>query len=930
MKLHLGKDNHHSLTGSVLCNLNVLLWVQSHVTCQSLRGPCRLTLTISVKRLQTPKHLAEMEDEGSLDCYSAGEDIVENGKGQKGGEQHASEDGDEVVDLEANNQDVEFTEEIINVEGKDKDAKDKKDGDDKDDKDGGDKSKKKKKLPSMEEDIGITTFAGEHKGFFGIIKQRYSDFQVNEVDSQGKIISVTTQTIPDDPEEIPDMPECVPEMLDDTKLRELERLLGKLKPKKEAEEGEQKEPIEKQAKQDEEEEIEAEVEEVEDGKQNSTKEDGVKDKEEEEKVDGEKKEGDQEQDQDEEKKKEKKGPEIEHLPSLSEIWINVDLASPEDISNVHQAIKHKYRGVDTVYGETPDGGKYIVARKRKGGLQKERTPWPKDQMYTTFVLFKENVETVEAINQIAWKARVKPSCFAYAGTKDKRAKTSQLVSVKEVSPQRLWLATKNLRSVHIGNFHFTDKPQRINLQFGNHYRIVLREVDGADDEVLEAVESLKTKGFINFYGTQPFGNNSVFLRGVGCELLKGNWQQAVNKILAPRDSDVPDLHRCHTTWKETGDAEAALKMLCKGWEATVESQLLTGLVQQTGNDLVEALNRIPRTTRSLYLHAYQSWIWNTIASRRVKKYGLKVLPGDIVRRKGSDMEEMEEDAPEAEGEEGKSGDEAEVKTEMESNGQNMSGFHFLTEEEAETTDITDVVLPLPGYNVEYPNNEIKEWYAEMLEADGLSFNALKHEIKAYAARGVYRRMVVVPTMVAGQVCYYRDATKPLLQSDMDKLWSVKVEDNILKEGPNKSAIVEMTLPTSSYISVALRELLKRDTSWQAAQNMPSNVIDRSRDLSRGGRGRGGPWRGGDRGSWKPTPWANTWRDDRAPGWQQGRGGRGNFSPWADQGSFRGRDYGWNRDRMGYGAHVTSPGSWGRGDKRPWRGGDSWANKRGRY
>lgn len=40
-----------------------------------------------------------------------------------------------------------------------------------------------------------------------------------------------------------------------------------------------------------------------------------------------------------------------------------------------------------------------------------------------------------------------------------------------------------------------------------------------------------------------------------------------------------------------------------------------------------------------------------------------------------------------------------------------------------------VVLPLPGYNVEYPNNEIKDWYAELLEADGLSFNALKHEIK---------------------------------------------------------------------------------------------------------------------------------------------------------------------------------------------------------
>lgn len=52
-----------------------------------------------------------------------------------------------------------------------------------------------------------------------------------------------------------------------------------------------------------------------------------------------------------------------------------------------------------------------------------------------------------------------------------------------------------------------------------------REVDGADEDVLEAVESLKTKGFINFYGTQPFGNNCVLMRGIGCELLKGNWQQ---------------------------------------------------------------------------------------------------------------------------------------------------------------------------------------------------------------------------------------------------------------------------------------------------------------------------------------------------------------------------------------------------------------------
>lgn len=43
--------------------------------------------------------------------------------------------------------------------------------------------------------------------------------------------------------------------------------------------------------------------------------------------------------------------------------------------------------------------------------------------------------------------------------------------------------------------------------------------------------------------------------------------------------------------------------------------------------------------------------------------------------------------------------------------------------------IFQVVLPLPGYNVEYPKNEIKEWYTELLEADGLNLNSLKHEVK---------------------------------------------------------------------------------------------------------------------------------------------------------------------------------------------------------
>lgn len=39
------------------------------------------------------------------------------------------------------------------------------------------------------------------------------------------------------------------------------------------------------------------------------------------------------------------------------------------------------------------------------------------------------------------------------------------------------------------------------------------------------------------------------------------------------------------------------------------------------------------------------------------------------------------------------------------------------------------MLPLPGYDVDYPNNEVKEWYKELLEEVGLSLDMPKQKVK---------------------------------------------------------------------------------------------------------------------------------------------------------------------------------------------------------
>ena len=72
--------------------------------------------------------------------------------------------------------------------------------------------------------------------------------------------------------------------------------------------------------------------------------------------------------------------------------------------------------------------------------------------------------------------------------------------------------------------------------------------------------------------------------------------------------------------------------------------------------------------------------------------------------------------------------------------------HVVTAEDVDDGrfQITDVVMPLPGNRVVYPEDGTQEDLQKMLAADGLKEANFKHPIRDYTLSGAYRQMIMIP------------------------------------------------------------------------------------------------------------------------------------------------------------------------------------------
>ncbi|XP_058584736.1 pseudouridylate synthase 7 homolog isoform X2 [Neofelis nebulosa] len=442
---------------------------------------------------------------------------------------------------------------------------------------------------------------------------------------------------------------------------------------------------------------------------------------------------------------------------------------------IHQAIKSLFPGLETKT-EDREGKKYIVAYHaagKKALANPRKHSWPKSRgSYCHFVLYKENKDTMDAINVLSKYLRVKPNIFSYMGTKDKRAITVQEIAVLKITAQRLAHLNKCLMNFKLGNFSYQKNPLKLGELQGNHFTVVLRNITGTDEQVQQAMNSLKEIGFINYYGMQRFGTTAVPTYQVGRAILQNSWTEVMDLILKPRSgAEKGYLVKCREEWAKTKDPAAALRKLPV--KRCVEGQLLRGLSKYGMKNIVSAFGIIPRNNRLMYIHSYQSYVWNNMVSKRIEEYGLRPVPGDLVLKGATAT--------------------------------------YVDEEDVNNYSIHDVVMPLPGFDVIYPKHKISEAYREMLTADNLDIDNMRHKIRDYSLSGAYRKIIIRPQNVSWEVVAYDDPKIPLFNTDVDNLEG-KPPPVFASEGKYRALKMDFSLPPSTYATMAIREVLKMDTS----------------------------------------------------------------------------------------------------------------------
>ncbi len=376
-------------------------------------------------------------------------------------------------------------------------------------------------------------------------------------------------------------------------------------------------------------------------------------------------------------------------------------------------------------------------------------------------LSKKNWDTHHLVRELSRILRVSQKRFGWAGTKDRRAFTRQKISIWDMSEEEV--ARIRLKDVEVMPAGRSNKKISLGDLWGNHFKITIRDIAHSKDETLLRVSAITTElenGAPNFFGVQRFGENRPVTHIVGEAVLRGDLKEAALVYIAkPFPDEDEEVQKARQYVRDTGDLKTGVKIF--PLRLQFERAMMNYLIGHP-EDYAGAFRALSPNLMKMFLHAYQSYIFNIILTRRIAA-GMSIsqaYPGDVVCFKNevgmpdtSRLQKVTSD--------------------------NLDGINNLIKKGR-----AFVTAPLAGYDTQFSGGRQGEIESEVIRELGVDLNGFKvPELPEIASKGL-RREIVLP---------------------------VKPEFSVMEDEINAGRIkvvLEFTLQKGGYATIVLREYMK--------------------------------------------------------------------------------------------------------------------------
>lgn len=182
------------------------------------------------------------------------------------------------------------------------------------------------------------------------------------------------------------------------------------------------------------------------------------------------------------------------------------------------------------------------------------------------------------------------------------------------------LTKVKIKDVDIKNLYCSDHPVKIGCLLGNSFEIIIRNISGNTrsqniQDIISIIED--NAGFPNFYGIQRFGVIRPITHVVGKHIVFNDFEKAVMSYIAnPVYEEDEEIYKLRERLEKTRNFSEALSAYPD--YLNFEKAILNKLVTEP-EDFVGAIKELPKNLLTMFVYAYQSYLFNRILSERIRR-----------------------------------------------------------------------------------------------------------------------------------------------------------------------------------------------------------------------------------------------------------------------------------------------------------------------